>query len=170
VCRVGNLPERGSPRPSAALDPRPATTRKTSTVMGNSRAGPRKHRPRTTNIKKKGYKVPCFGLVSAQTIVRYVFMGERTPIFTMPHPHRNTFMRLVLQRRTAAHIVPVHASTVAHSHRHKVDVDARSFGQGPQVLRVGGKDVVAVGGKTNESSINRILSPAAAQERARALA
>jgi hypothetical protein len=43
-------------------------------------------------------------------------------------------------------------------------VDASGFGQGPEVRGVGGKDVVAVGGKTNESGMYGILSPAAAQE------
>ena len=39
-----------------------------------------------------------------------------------------------------------------------------------EVPGVGSDDVVAVGGKTNESGINSILSPAAAQQYARLLA
>ena len=48
-------------------------------------------------------------------------------------------------------------------------MEASGFGQGPQVPRVGGEDVVPVGGKTNERGINSILCPAAAQEYARLL-
>jgi hypothetical protein len=62
------------------------------------------------------------------------------------------------------------ADGAACSHGQEIHVDARCFGQGPQVSGVGSHDVVAVGGKANESGIDRILSPAAAQQHARLLA
>ncbi len=49
-------------------------------------------------------------------------------------------------------------------------MDTRGFRQGPQVTGVGSKDVVTIGGKTNESGIDRILSPASTQEQASLLA
>jgi DNA-binding SARP family transcriptional activator len=113
-------------------------------------------------------------LSSALALARSAIARYRGPL--LPHDPYEEWaeepreaVRQVLQRRIAAHIIPAHAST-ASSHRHQVDVDARGFRQGPEVPGVGGKDVVAVGGKTNESGIYCILSPAAAQEYARLLA
>ena len=48
-------------------------------------------------------------------------------------------------------------------------MDAGGLGQGPEIPRVGGKDVVAIGGKANKHGIYCIPSPASAHEGARPL-
>ena len=57
----------------------------------------------------------------------------------------DAYMFLALSTSEPASPLVVTASFSAPLHRDQIDVDARCFGQGPEVARIGGEDVVTVG-------------------------
>jgi hypothetical protein len=51
--------------------------------------------------------------------------------------------------------------------RDEVDVDISGFRQGPQVARIGGENIVAVGGQAHHGGVNRIWLATAGQQQPR---
>jgi hypothetical protein len=52
-----------------------------------------------------------------------------------------------------------HPATGLELDRDEVDLDIGGFRQGPQVTRIGGENIVAVGGQAHHGGVNRIPSP-----------